>query len=333
MHDLSQGTILVTGGAGFIGSALAWALNNRNLDNIWLADFLESNPNKSRNLDALDHQRFLDAAELRQLVRDDSSDLADVRTIFHLGACSSTTETDEAYLHDNNFLYTKELAEWALARDARFVYASSAATYGDGSAGMDDQTKDLERYRPLNLYGESKHKFDLQARDAGLLPHIVGLKYFNVYGPNEEHKGDMRSVVSKSFAQIQDAGGMNLFRSHHPDYEDGKQLRDFLYVKDAVRMTLYLAENDEANGLFNLGCGQARSWLDLANAIFAALGKDANVTFIDMPETIRDKYQYFTQADVSKIRAAGYKDAFFSLEEAVADYVRNYLLPDKRLGE
>ena len=333
MHDLSKGTTIVTGGAGFIGSALAWALNNRNLDNLWLADFLENNPAKRRNLDALAHQRYLDASELRQLVWEDSAELADVRTIFHLGACSSTTETNEAYLHDNNFLYTKELAEWALGRDIRFVYASSAATYGDGSSGMDDKTDDLERYHPLNLYGLSKHKFDLYARDADQLPQIVGLKYFNVYGPNEEHKGDMRSVVSKAFAQIQETGGMTLFRSHHPNYEDGKQLRDFLYVKDAVRMTLFLAENEQANGLFNLGCGQARSWLDLAQAIFSALGKDPDVTFIDMPEAIRDKYQYFTQADVSKLRATGYGDAFFSLEKAVSDYVGNYLLPDKRLGE
>ena len=333
MHDFSKGTTIVTGGAGFIGSALAWALNNRNLDNLWLADFLENNPAKRRNLDALAHQRYLDASELRQLVREDSAELADVRTIFHLGACSSTTETNEAYLHDNNFLYTKELAEWALGRDIRFVYASSAATYGDGSSGMDDKTDDLERYHPLNLYGLSKHKFDLYARDSGQLAQIVGLKYFNVYGPNEEHKGDMRSVVSKAFAQIQETGGMTLFKSHHPDYEDGKQLRDFLYVKDAVRMTLFLAENEQANGLFNLGCGQARSWLDLAQAIFSALGKDPDVTFVDMPEAIRDKYQYFTQADVSKLRSAGYGDAFFSLEEAVSDYVGNYLLPDKRLGE
>ena len=176
------------------------------------------------------------------------------------------------YLHDNNFLYTKELAEWALARDARFVYASSAATYEDGSAAWTTKRRTLSATAPSTSTARPG-----QVRPSGprrsLLPHIVGLKYFSVYGPNEEHKGDMRSVVSKSFAQIQDAGAMNLFRSHHPDYEDGKQLRDF-HVKDAVRMTLYLAENDEANGLFNLG-GQARSWLDLANAIFAALGKDA----------------------------------------------------------
>ncbi len=323
----------MTGGAGFIGSSVAWALNNRNLTNIWLVDFLESNPAKQRNLKAITHQRYLDASDLRELVRTNSQDLAEIRTVIHLGACSSTTETNEDYLRDNNFLYTNELAEWALAQNARFVYASSAATYGDGSAGMDDKTDSLDRYQPLNLYGWSKHKFDLHARENNLLTQIVGLKYFNVYGPNEEHKGDMRSVVSKAFGQIRETGGMTLFRSHHPEYEDGKQQRDFLYVKDAVRMTLFLAENDQANGLFNLGCAEARTWLDLARAIFTALDRKPVITFMDMPEAIRDKYQYFTQADVSKLRTAGYRDAFFNLEEAVSDYVRNYLLPDKRLGE
>ena len=333
MHDLGQGVTLVTGGAGFIGSAVAWALNNRDLNNIWLADFLEGNPAKQRNLDALSHQRHLDAGELRQLVRTDSKELSEVNTVIHLGACSSTTETDENYLHDNNFLYTLELCEWALAKGARFVYASSAATYGDGSAGMDDKTNELEQYKPLNLYGWSKHKFDLHARDEGLLSRIVGLKYFNVYGPNEEHKGDMRSVVSKAFAQIQENGGMTLFRSHIPEYRDGEQQRDFLYVKDAVRMTLHLAENDEFGGLYNLGCGKARTWLDLAHAIFSALDKDPDITFVDMPESIRDKYQYHTEADISKIRQTGYSDNLFDLEDAVGDYVRSYLLSDRRLGE
>ena len=333
MHDLGQGVTLITGGAGFIGSAIAWGLNNRNLSNLWLADFLEGNPTKQRNLDALSYQRYLDAGELRELVCSGSKDLSEVNTVIHLGACSSTTETDEAYLHDNNFLYTLELSEWALANDARFVYASSAATYGDGSAGMDDKTEELDKFKPLNLYGWSKHKFDLHARDEGFLSRIAGLKYFNVYGPNEEHKGDMRSVVSKAFAQIQENGGMSLFRSHVPEYRDGEQQRDFLYVKDAVRMTLHLAENDEFGGLYNLGCGKARTWLDLAHAIFAALDKDPNITFVDMPESIRDKYQYHTQADISKIRRTGYSDNLFDLEDAVADYVRSYLLPDRYLGE
>jgi ADP-L-glycero-D-manno-heptose 6-epimerase len=333
MHDLGQGVTLVTGGAGFIGSAVAWALNNRDLNNVWLADFLEGNPAKQRNLDTLSHQRYLDAGELRQLVRTDSKELSEVNTVIHLGACSSTTETDENYLHDNNFLYTLELCEWALAKGARFVYASSAATYGDGSAGMDDKTNELEQYKPLNLYGWSKHKFDLHARDESLLSRIVGLKYFNVYGPNEEHKGDMRSVVSKAFAQIQDNAGMTLFRSHIPEYRDGEQQRDFLYVKDAVRMTLHLAEHDEFGGLYNLGCGKARTWLDLAHAIFAALDKNPDITFVDMPESIRDKYQYHTQADISKIRQTGYSDNLFDLEDAVGDYVRSYLVPNRRLGE
>ena len=333
MHDLGKGITLITGGAGFIGSAIAWGLNNRNLSNLWLADFLEGNPTKQRNLDALSYQRYLDAGELRELVRTDSKDLSEVNTVIHLGACSSTTETDEDYLHDNNFLYTLELSEWALAKDARFVYASSAATYGDGSAGMDDKTQELDKFKPLNLYGWSKHKFDLHARDEGFLSRIAGLKYFNVYGPNEEHKCDMRSVVSKAFAQIQENGGMSLFRSHVPEYRDGEQQRDFLYVKDAVRMTLHLAENDEFGGLYNLGCGKARTWLDLAHAIFAALDKDPNITFVDMPESIRDKYQYHTQADISKIRRTGYSDNLFDLEDAVADYVRSYLLTDRYLGE
>ncbi|MBT6850475.1 MAG: NAD-dependent epimerase/dehydratase family protein, partial [Opitutae bacterium] len=200
-------------------------------------------------------------------------------------------------------------------------------------AGMDDKTEELDKFKPLNLYGWSKHKFDLHARDEGFLSRVAGLKYFNVYGPNEEHKDDMRSVVSKAFSQIQENGGMSLFRSHVPEYRDGEQQRDFLYVKDAVRMTLHLAENDEFGGLYNLGCGKARTWLDLAHAIFAALDKDPKITFVDMPESIRDKYQYHTQADISKIRRTGYSDNLFDLEDAVADYVRSYLLPDRYLGE
>jgi ADP-L-glycero-D-manno-heptose 6-epimerase len=333
MHDLSQGVVLVTGGAGFIGSALVWALNLRGVENAWVADFMQNESPKQRNLDSIRFDRLLEADALRELVRKNASELSEIRTILHLGACSSTTEFDLDYLEDNNFQYTRELAEWSLSRNIRFVYASSAATYGDGSSGMDDKNDDLERHRPLNPYGLSKHKFDLHARDQDMLRRCVGLKYFNVFGPNEDHKGDMRSVVHKAFGQIKDEGKVELFKSHRPDFADGEQKRDFLYVKDAVRMTLFLAENEQANGLFNLGFGQARTWKDLAASIFSALGKEPVIEFIDMPETIRDKYQYFTQADISKLREAGYRDNMFSLEEAVADYVRNYLEPDKRLGE
>ena len=332
MHELTEGVTVVTGGAGLIGSAIIWGINNQNSNSVWLVDQCEDDSFKSRNLEHLGFQRSLGVSEFRELIRQQDTELSDIRTMIHLGACSSTTETDEDYLHDNNFLYTKELCEWSLDNDVRFVYASSAATYGDGTMGMDDKEDDLEKFQPLNLYGWSKHKFDLLAREEGWLDRITGLKYFNVYGPNEEHKGDMRSVVSKAYEQIVRTGRMNLFKSHRPKYRDGEQKRDFLYVKDAVRMTLWLAENEQAMGLFNLGNGTARTWLDLGNSIFSALGQEPNIEFVDMPEFLRDKYQYFTEATIEKLRSYGYGENLFSLEEAVSDYVTGYLHPDRRLG-
>ena len=315
-----------------IGSALIWGLNNRNIENIWLVDSQESNDEKNKNLAPLSFSRHLSPEDFRKLVRENSDELSSISTIFHLGACSSTTETNEAYLNDNNLGYTRELCEWSLEHGVRFVYASSASTYGDGSLGMDDQDLDLAKFQPLNLYGWSKHKFDLLAKENQWLEHIVGLKYFNVYGPNEEHKGDMRSVVSKAYEQIASTGEMTLFKSYHPDYGDGEQMRDFLYVKDAVLMTIWLAESTRANGLFNLGNGQARTWLDLGHSIFSALGTDSNIRFIEMPEILRDKYQYFTEAKIDKLRHAGYSNELFALEDAVKDYVSQYLVPNRRLG-
>ena len=332
MSNWSKGDLVVTGGAGLIGSALIWGLNNRNIENIWLVDSQESNDEKNKNLAPLSFSRHLSPEDFRKLVRENSDELSSVSTIFHLGACSSTTETNEAYLNDNNLGYTRELCEWSLAHGVRFVYASSASTYGDGSLGMDDQDLDLAKFQPLNLYGWSKHKFDLLAKENQWLEHIVGLKYFNVYGPNEEHKGDMRSVVSKAYEQIASTGEMTLFKSYHPDYGDGEQMRDFLYVKDAVLMTIWLAESTRANGLFNLGNGQARTWLDLGHSIFSALGTDSNIRFIEMPEILRDKYQYFTEAKIDKLRHAGYSNELFALEDAVKDYVTQYLVPNRRLG-
>jgi ADP-L-glycero-D-manno-heptose 6-epimerase len=248
-----------------------------------------------------------------------------------MGACSSTTETDESFLTRNNLEFTKDLAAWALGQKVRFVYASSAATYGDGSAGMEDDDTQLDKLHPLNLYGCSKHLFDLHAKRSGFLNQIVGLKYFNVFGPNEDHKGDMRSLVHKSFGQVQTEGVIRLFKSYRKDYADGEQKRDFLYIKDAVAMTLYLAASKKAGGLFNIGSGMARTWLDLAKAVFAALNRKPNIQFIEMPEAIRDKYQYFTQANLGRLRAAGYTAPVTSLEDAVSDYVRNYLVSDHRL--
>jgi ADP-L-glycero-D-manno-heptose 6-epimerase len=327
-NDFSDARVLVTGGAGFIGSALVWALNRQGCDNIVVCDILGTNE-KWRNLTPL---RFTDYVEAENLLpRLQNGSLGKFDLVLHMGACSATTEKDATYLIKNNFEFTKDLCAWSLANKARFIYASSAATYGDGSAGMDDDEAKLDTLRPLNMYGYSKHLFDLHAQRAGFLNKIVSLKFFNIFGPNEDHKADMRSLVHKSFAQVENENVIRLFKSYRDDFRDGEQKRDFLYVKDAVAMTLHLAANKKAGGIFNIGGGAARTWIDLANSVFAALGREPEIEFIEMPETIRDKYQYFTQANISKLRATGYKEKITSLENAVSDYVRNYLVHDKRL--
>jgi ADP-L-glycero-D-manno-heptose 6-epimerase len=324
--------ILVTGGAGFIGSALVWELNRRGCENIVIADRLCSDE-KWKNLVPLRFRDYIDGGDLEQRVRQNPDALGHFDLVLHLGACSATTEKDADYLMRNNYELTKVLCEWSLARNTRFVYASSAATYGDGAHGMDDRLEDLHRLRPLNMYGYSKHLFDLYAKRTGLLNHIVGLKYFNVYGPNEDHKADMRSVVHKAYGQILETGKVQLFKSHRSDYRDGEQQRDFLYVKDAVKMTLHLANETSANGLFNLGSGKAHTWVQLVQAIFAALGKEPVIEFVYMPEHLQAKYQYYTCADISKLLASGYQEPLFPLAEAVRDYVQGYLMGDKRLGD
>ncbi|TVP82308.1 MAG: ADP-glyceromanno-heptose 6-epimerase [Puniceicoccaceae bacterium] len=329
---MKQQRILVTGGAGFIGSALVNALNELGEDEIIIADQLGQD-DKWKNLVPLRYADYIDAGDLIEQVRQDRMRLSAFSKVFHLGACSATTERDASYLMENNYAYTKDLANAAIRADARFVYASSAATYGDGSLGMDDTLEDLSKLRPLNMYGYSKHLFDCYAQRNGLLSQIVGLKYFNVFGPNEEHKGDMRSLVSKAYQQILDTGTIKLFKSEHPEYRDGEQKRDFLYVKDAVAMTIHLSENREASGLFNLGSGQANTWLALANAIFEALGREPDIRFIDLPEVLRGKYQYYTCADITKLVKSGFRRRVPSLETSVKDYVQNYLVPGKCLGE
>jgi len=326
--DFSDARVLVTGGAGFIGSALVWALNRRGCENIVVCDILGTNE-KWRNLTPL---RFADYVEAESLLpRLQSGALGKFDLVLHLGACSATTEKDATYLIKNNYEFTRDLAAWSLANKSRFVYASSAATYGDGSAGMDDDDTQLDTLRPLNMYGYSKHLFDLHAKRAGFLNKICGLKYFNVFGPNEDHKGDMRSLVHKSFAQVQGKGVIQLFKSYRKEYADGEQKRDFLYVKDCVAMTLHLAATPKATGLFNIGSGHARTWIDLSNAVFTALKKKPSIKFIEMPEVIRDKYQYFTQANLLRLRGTGYAAPVMSLENSVHDYVRRYLVLDKRL--
>jgi len=313
---------IVTGGAGFIGSNIIAALNARGDDNILVVDDLACDE-KWKNLVGLKYDDYMDRDSFRRAVADNK--LGSVSAIFHMGACSATTETNAAYLADNNFAVTKELCSWCLASGTRFIYASSGATYGDGALGYSDDDALTPTLRPLNMYGYSKHMFDLWALRNNLLGRIVGLKFFNVYGPREDHKGDMRSVVHKAYGQILATGAVKLFKSYHPDYRDGEQVRDFVYVKDAVNVCLYFDRHRDVSGLFNVGTGACRTWLDLARAVFAATKRPANIEFIEMPETLRAKYQYHTEARIDKLRAAGYRDAFTTLEAGVADYVSTYL--------
>lgn len=330
--------IIVTGGAGFIGSAIVWRLNQLGKEDILIVDSLGTDE-KWKNLVSLRYHDYMEKDEFLSLVVNQRLAARlrcgnePIEAIIHMGACSATTEKDASFLIRNNFEYTRQLALAAVNEGSRFIYASSAATYGDGANGFEDDEGHIDSLRPLNMYGYSKQLFDQWALRRGLLDRIVGLKYFNVYGPNEYHKGDMRSVVLKAFEQIGATGKMRLFKSYKKEYKDGEQVRDFVYVKDAVAMTLFFLENKSAAGLFNVGSGSANTWNRLAAAIFDAMGKPNNIEYVDMPETIREKYQYYTCADISKIKKAGYSGQVTGIEDAVADYVKNYLAPGRRLGE
>ncbi len=321
--------ILVTGGAGFIGSAIVWRLNQLGNENIIIVDELGLEE-KWKNLVGLKFQDFIQKDDLFDKLN--AGVKYKISAIIHMGANSSTTEKDADHLLKNNFQYTQKLARYTFKNNIRFIYASSAATYGSGSLAFNDDEEKLSQLRPLNMYGYSKSLFDIWAKNQGLLNKIVGLKYFNVYGPNEYHKGDMRSVVHKAFEQIQNTGKVKLFKSLNPDYKDGEQKRDFIYVKDAVDMTLFFLENPDKNGIYNIGSGSARSWNDLATAIFNALNKPVNIEYIDLPENLANKYQYFTEANLTKIKKVGYTKSLNSLEAGVTDYVKNYLLKENYLG-
>lgn len=315
--------IVVTGGAGFIGSNVVKRLNELGEDKIFIVDNLDKSE-KWKNLVSLNFEDYIHKDLFLDEIKKGSFD-GSIKAIIHLGARSSTTEQDVDFLMKNNYEYTKELAKWSIKNNVRFIYASSAATYGDGSKGFSDAHETIPQLKPLNAYGFSKQIFDLWALKNKILDKIVGLKYFNVYGPGEYHKGDMRSMVLKAYEQIKRDGKIRLFKSYKPEYKDGEQLRDFIYVKDAVDMTLFFLEKPELNGIFNIGTGQPRSWNDLARAVFSSLKMQLNIEYVDMPEEIKNKYQYFTKAEMKKLKDAGYKKPVTSLEEAVKDYIMNYL--------
>ncbi|MBS0617666.1 MAG: ADP-glyceromanno-heptose 6-epimerase [Spirochaetes bacterium] len=314
--------IIVTGGAGFIGSAVVAHLNAKGEDNIVIVDNLAEST-KWKNLVRLKYRHYLHKSHLLHALA--SGELKSVRAIVHMGACSATTETDGDYLMANNYAYTRMLAEYALEKGVRFIYASSAATYGGIEKNFDDDDPTSLRLKPINRYGYSKQFFDEVAIQNGWQKRIVGLKFFNVYGPNEYHKGDMSSVVYKAFGQIGANGFLKLFKSHRAEFGDGEQKRDFVYIKDCVDVIGQLLLRGDVNGIFNLGSGVARSWNDLAAAVFAAMGKEKRIEYIDMPQQLVGSYQYFTEASMARLAATGIALKKTSLEDGVRDYVEQYL--------
>lgn len=315
---------IVTGGAGLIGSAMVWKLNSLGITDILVVDHLGSSE-KWKNLVNRTYAEYLPREVFLGKIINDTLPHA-VEGIFHMGACSSTTERDVDYLFANNTEYTKTLIRYALDKDVRIINASSAATYGDGANGFHDGSGALSRYRPLNAYGYSKHLVDLWAARSGFQDSFVSLKFFNVYGPNEYHKGDMQSVVVKAYRQVLETDKIRLFASDRPEYPDGGQMRDFVYVKDCADAMWWLMQHGNANGLFNMGTGKARTWNDLARALFAAMGRDGDIEYVPLPERLKGKYQYFTQAPMELLAATGCPLPAHPLEDGVADYVRNYLM-------
>jgi ADP-L-glycero-D-manno-heptose 6-epimerase len=320
---MSGGTIIVTGGAGFIGSCFVRKLNQVGETALVIVDAAGADSDWG-NLAGKQYVDYLDKSSFSKQVAAGKL-TTPVKALFHIGACSSTTEQNAAYLTENNLEYSKTLANWALKHDVPFFYASSAATYGDGEKGYSDNEQDIPQLRPLNLYGRSKQDFDLWLLENKLTERVVGWKYFNVFGPNEYHKGDMRSMVLKGYEQIKQSGKLRLFKSYRPDYRDGEQKRDFVYIKDVVDLMWEFYRHSGVKGIYNIGPGQARTWNDLAGAIFAALKLPVNIEYIEMPAILRDKYQYFTEADLGKLKKTGLPVRITSLEAAVNDYVVNYL--------
>ncbi|MFO0416383.1 MAG: ADP-glyceromanno-heptose 6-epimerase [Pseudomonadota bacterium] len=316
--------IIVTGGAGFIGSALIAKLNAAGISDIIVVDS-EKLAHREQILSGKRFSEFIDKEVFIDRLRKDQLPTT-INAIFHLGACSSTTERNVEFLRVNNIEYSQSIIEYCARKGIRCIYASSAATYGDGEHGYSDDESLLERYKPLNAYGDSKQLCDLWAKREGYLDRVVGLKFFNVYGPNEYYKGDMASIAWKAFNTIKATGSFSLFKSHRPDYLDGEQKRDFVYVKDCCDVMLWLMNNRTVNGIFNVGSGKARSWNDLLRSIFSAMNIPPKIVYIDMPESLRNQYQYFTEAPMQKLIKAGYTAPLHSLEDGVRDYIQKHLM-------
>lgn len=321
--------ILITGASGFIGSGIVRFLNDKGFTNLFLIDDLGNQ--KWKNLVG---KSFIDILPPEKLFDFLIGKEKEIEAVIHMGACSSTICTDEMYLYQNNYKFTQRLAEYCVSNDIRFIYASSAATYGDGSYGFSDEVCELHNLMPINMYAYSKHLFDLWARRENLFNKIVGLKYFNVFGPNENHKGPMSSMILKMTDKIKNDGIIKLFKSNDlKNFKDGEQKRDFIYVKDAVKMTCLFLEEKYKNeaGLFNIGTGKASSWNELALALFKALKKDVKIDYIEMPVELNKQYQNFTQANMTKfLKLVNNKFEFTNINDAVKDYVLNYLVEDKR---
>ena len=314
-------SIVVTGGSGFIGSCIIRHLNDCGRNDIFVVDNIQST-DKWKNLVNKKFIEYINRDDFLERLPELSGEITH---IVHMGACSATTERDFEYLYSNNTKFTQELWKYCAKEKISFIYASSAATYGGGEHGFDDNL-DIGMLEPLNGYGYSKHLFDLWAGNQIEKPkQYCGFKFFNVYGPNEYYKGSMASVVFHSYNKIHKTHSMDLFKSYHSEYLNGEQVRDFIYVKDICKVIMYCIEHPEINGLFNLGTGVERSFLDLCKATFNAMGISTEIKFIDMPDDLKDRYQYYTRAEMSKLYDAGYKEPFYTLEEGINDYVNNYL--------
>ncbi|MDR3124267.1 MAG: ADP-glyceromanno-heptose 6-epimerase [Endomicrobium sp.] len=309
--------IILTGGAGFIGSCFLWKLNQEGIKDVLVVDHLDDSE-KWKNLlgksyyDYIQKNDFFNAVINRQVPKPEA--------IIHLGACSSTTLSDASYYIKNNYEYSKVLALWAFELGVPFIYASSAATYGNGDNGYDDDISKIKSLSPLNMYGFSKHMFDLWLLNNNYFNKATGIKFFNVFGPNEYHKGDMRSVMCKNYDVVLYDGLIKLFKSYNPEYEDGHQRRDFIYIKDVVEIMYFLFRNPSKTGIFNIGTGKSRTWNDIAKSMFLAVGEKENIKYIDMPDNLKLKYQYFTEAKMDNLKNAGYTKPFMKLEDSVKDY-------------